>query len=164
MKKILLVILLFSSEFSYSKDIAYIKNKILSLAANTDTAALLLAIAEAESNFNSYAIGPTKDYGLFQFTASGLAAAKRECPEYKKIRLDDLLGNVVLSTNIAICFLKKLNRIHNNNLIEVLIAYNAGSNRARLWALHRKWLPTVTQRYVLKVMHIYHNNKMSKLT
>ncbi len=157
LKLLLVTLLLFSSNFSYATP--KIKSEIMQLAPTEEIGWLLLAIADIESSFNPAAIGPTNDYGLFQFTPIGLEAAKSECAQYKHIQVKDLLNNVHLSTKLAICLLNKLNKVHANNLIQVLIAYNAGTNRANIWAKNKKKLPTTTKNYVLKVMHTFYMYK-----
>jgi hypothetical protein len=134
------------------KEIAHV---ILSQCKSVKQCKLMLAIAEVESSMDPNAIGPTEDYGLFQMTQIGVKEAQLECPYLGHLSAKDLLGKSILSTRLAGCLLDRLNRIHKGNIVEVLIAYNAGTGVATRWRKTRKKLPTSTKNYVLNVLHIY---------
>ena len=138
-----------------------IRSTILQQCKSPEQCRLLFAIAETESSMNPYAIGPTGDYGLFQFTKAGLQEAQSQCPYLSHVESKDLLGEVALSTQLAICLLNRLSKFHDGNIIEILIAYNAGTYKALKWRDGAK-IPSTTRRYVIKVMHKYFEQRRLK--
>lgn len=93
-----------------------------------------MSIMKQESAFNSVAVSPANAHGLMQLI---LPTAKRMGRVHDmQIRVWDLFEphtNILLGTTYIDINLKEL----DNNLVDALVAYNAGPTRAKRW--RKRW-------------------------
>lgn len=92
---------------------------------------LVLALIRQESLFNPKALSPASAHGLMQLmpsTAHRMARqAGLESPPAEK------LFEPELNITLGMTYLKQLMRIHNNNPVKALAAYNAGEKAVDRW-------------------------------
>lgn len=95
------------------------------------------SVIRAESKFDTDAVSPKGAKGLMQISSiTGNWASKELCiSQYD----EEMLFNPNVNIKIGCWYLNKLKKEFNNNIINVLASYNAGSGNVRKWLGDKKY-------------------------
>lgn len=124
---------------------------------------LVASVIRAESKFDPYAISHKEARGLMQIASitGNWASKELNIENYN----EELLFDPDINIRIGCWYLSKLKKEFNNNMTNVLAAYNAGSGNVRKWLGNEEYCPNgvelekipfgETKRYVEKVNKNY---------
>ncbi len=124
---------------------------------------LVASVIRAESKFDPYAISHKEARGLMQIASitGNWASEELSIENYNK----KLLFDPDINIRIGCWYLSKLKREFNNDMTNVLAAYNAGSGNVRKWLNNKEYSPDgkqlrvipfgETKRYVERVNRNY---------
>lgn len=124
---------------------------------------LVASVIRAESKYDPYAVSPKGAKGLMQIASiTGNWASKELNIEGYS---EEMLFDPDINIKIGCWYINKLKKEFNNNMTNVLAAYNAGSGNVSKWLKDDKYCPNgidleeipfgETKRYVVRVNKNY---------